>query len=193
MQADFAALHTATRQQLASLVRSVAIGAVTPAGFGDQALALLQDAHTDAVVIGRQHAGLLGLEYAADRAFAAGVVAEEESFLQGFVEDLQGDRYQTEDGFDVAAAERRAGLYADRLTGTANEAWAYALPAETRFTWELGAEDGSCDECPARAAGGPYTWGELPGHPGDNSTPCLFNCRCQLVTDTGQSGFTLPE
>lgn len=192
MHADFLALHATTRMALMARVRDVAIGALTPAAFGDVAAELLTRAHTAAVVIGRQHAGLLGLEYEADRAFAAGVVEEEAGYLEGFVADLEGSRFQTEEGFDTEAAERRAGLYADRLCGTANEAWAYALPAETRFVWELGADDpATCDACPARAAGGPYTWGELPGHPGDNSTPCLFSCRCSLVTDSGERSLHL--
>jgi len=193
MHAEFLALHQATREQLAALVRDRAAGSLWPASFGTAALDVLARAHAEAVVIGRQHAGLLPLLFDADHRFAEAVVTEEAGYLRGFVEDLTAGRYDTEDGEGVAAVERRAQLYADRLCGTANEAWSYALPAETLFTWELGAQDeANCDECPARAAGGPYTWGELPGHPGDNSTPCLFSCRCRLITDSGQEGFTLP-
>lgn len=189
MQFEFTLLHHATRQQIAAAVAQLAAGDLPPHGFGDAMAGLLEDAHTRAVVLGRAHAGDLALEEADDRHFAEAVVDDESEYLAHFVEDLEGDG-----DLDQGAVGRRAALYADRLAGTANEAWALALPDDTVFVWELGARDESnCDECPARALGGPYTAEDLPGYPGDNSTPCVFNCRCRLLTDAGQSSFTLPD
>ena len=193
MHAEFALLHSGTRAGTAELAVSLGSGVLDAEAFGDRMAVLLEDAHTRAVVIGRHHAGDTAPEEADDRRFAELIVDAEAEYLAAFVADIAGGAYATEDGgLDVEAVAARAALYADRLVGTANEAWALTLPEETLFTWELGASDESnCEECPARAEASPYAQGDLPGYPGDNSTPCMFNCRCRLLTDAGEVSFRL--
>jgi hypothetical protein len=193
MQDSFTALHAHTRQQTADLARMLTEGLLTPEGFGDRMAALLEDAHTQAVVLGRMHAGDTAPVEADDRAFAEAVVDGESEFLSAFVRDIQDGRYQDEDGeWRLAGMTNRAGMYADRLVGTANEAWGLAMPEDTLYYWHLGGEElTSCSRCPELAESGPWTGAEMPTWPGLNETPCLGNCRCLASTSEGQTGFRL--
>lgn len=100
-----------------------------------------------------------------------------------------------EGAVNAAAIERRANWYADRITGTANEAWTLALPAETTHVyWILGQpQESHCEDCPRLALGSPYLVGELPTVPGRAETECRLNCLCALRTGNGQHGFSIPN
>lgn len=155
---------------------------------------ILLAAHTEAVVIGRTHAGDDAPEEVDDALFAAGVLEDEHAFLQGFRQDLESGRYTGEDGVrDGDAVAARAELYARRLTGTANEVWVLSLPDDTLLAWHLGAEDSStCTDCPELAEASPYTPDTLPTYPGKGETLCGANCRCDVSTGSGQRGFVTP-
>jgi hypothetical protein len=189
----FADLHADTVSRLEAAAADWAEGLSSARTFADTLDAILLEAHTTAVVIGRTHAGDDTPEEEDDRRFAETVVTEEHTYLQGFREALESGRYTGEDGTrDQAAVAQRANLYAQRLTGTANEAWTLALPEDTLLTWHLGASSDSCADCPELAAAGPYTPADLPTVPGKGDTLCGANCRCLVQTASGQRGFVTP-
>lgn len=192
---QFLSLHRDTSEEARALVAQVAAGEIGPRQFGDLFGALLEEAHTEAVVIGRSHAGDTAPLEEDDRRFARSIVDGESEFLAGFVRDLEDDRYLDAEGnFRLAAAEQRAGLYAGRLVGTANEAWGLTLPPETSLLyWRLGASDeNNCSDCPELASRSPYRVDTIPTWPGRSETQCLSRCRCDVHTATGQTGFQLP-
>lgn len=152
----------------------------------------LLGAHTHAAYLGRRLAGNvapLGLQ---DQQFAQSVLAEQAPYLTGLISDLHIGRYPLgEDGELPADLLARLLLYARRLRGTSNEAWARTMPTDTVYDWVEG-DTHPCAVCPERAKGGPYTAETLPGFPGDGSTPCKSNCGCGLrVNGTPLTGFTL--
>lgn len=193
MHQTLASHLAATRETLSSLASHWAAGEITPQQFGDTVDQALLAAHAGAVRIGRWHAGDRAPAEEDDLRFAETVRDEEAEFLAAFVRDLDGDRYRGEDGSrNGVAVARRASLYANRLIGTANEAWALTLPEETELTWILGEPETShCEECPALAAASPYTPATLPTYPGQGRTPCITQCLCSLETSAGQAGFSL--
>lgn len=192
---QFAALHSDTAERLATLAHQWAAEYWTPGTWAGEMDAILLDAHTQAVVIGRQHAGDDAPLEADDREFAIPIVAGENAYLQGFREALERGEFNREDGTrDGEAVARRASLYAGRLTGTANQAFTATLPADTLIWWVLGAEDDStCDLCPVYSDGSPYEAAIMDAWPGSNSTPCLSRCRCHVRTESGQRGFVTPD
>lgn len=191
-QADLEALWRETRTELRSVVDGYVSGYLTASDFGDRIVEKLEDAHTAAGTLGRNRAGDDAPADADDRAFAEQIVDGQVEYLARFVQDLESGRYRDEHGNeDTDAIADRAGLYANRLTGTANEAFALSSPDET-FDWILGGEN-NCDDCPELAAGSPYTAENLPPPPGSNATQCLFNCNCSLERSDGVSGFTMPS
>ncbi len=199
MQDQFQALHADTEAQARNLAHRLAEGALTPLDFGHAMADLLTQAHTQAVVLGRWHAGDHALEEADDRRFALSVMEGTEDrpgqfdYLAGFVDDLAGDRYRDEDGrLQEAAVARRAASYSAALLGTANEVWGLTLPPEVLYSWILGAHDeANCSDCPELAARGPWTAAEMPTWPGLCETQCLWNCRCHATASTGEAGFRI--
>jgi hypothetical protein len=190
-QAALNSLHAHTRRLLGDAASEYGSGTLTARGFGDRVSVLLEDAHTHAAVLGRHRAGDLAPLETDDREFARVVVDGEAEFLHAFVKDLAGGRYSTEDGEDLGAIGRRAGLYAHRLTGTANEALFRSLDPEAIY-WRLGASD-HCGDCLELAARSPYTVKTIPTYPGQNATICIFSCHCSCETADGLEGFTVPQ
>jgi hypothetical protein len=192
---QFAALHADTADRLATLAHEWAAGEWSSGTWAAEMDAILLDAHTQAVVIGRSHAGDDAPEEADDREFARPIVESEHAFLQPFVDQMEAGTFTSEDGTrDGEAVAARAVLYSGRLTGTANQAFTATLPPEAEVWWILGAEDDSnCESCPAIADGSPYPASSFDIWPGSNSTPCLSSCRCRLETADGVRGFQTPD
>lgn len=177
------------RGDLSALAGKYAGGDLTPDEFGDRVAALLEDAHAYSVMLGRHLAGDDAPAEADDRKFGELVVDGEAEYLARFVKDLDGGRYRDEEGNeDEGAIGRRASLYASRMVGTGNEAFALTSD-EGGWEWRLGGAELHCGECPDLAAGSPYE--TPPAYPGANSTPCLSNCLCSLVRSDGVEGFRL--
>jgi hypothetical protein len=190
VQATLDALFGRTRTAIAGLAESLADGALDPRGFGDALVAALEGAHTEAVVIGRHHAGDLAPPEADDATFAGLVVDGEAEYLARFVEDLESGRYTDQGGnWKVGAIAGRAQMYGAQLVRTANEVWALTLPETTLFYWHASKDEGSCSDCPDRETGSPYRQEDLPEW---GSGECLTNCRCSITTGSGREGFTLP-
>jgi hypothetical protein len=176
--------------------------------FGDFLRGILTDAHSQSAYLGRALAGATGAFGEADQLFGSTIMAEQESFLQKFLADIEDGRYTLADGtLDRSAINRRAQLYVNRIYGTANESWVVTQPefvrevgpngeeliVEVTYTWSLGAAEQHCPECPQIAGDSPYTAEQLKsiGYPGSANTSCLTNCRCSLTTSTGSQGFHL--
>ncbi len=199
MHDQFAALHAATEESARNLAHQLTEGALSPAQFGHEMADLLTEAHTQAVVLGRWHAGDHELEEADDRRFAEAVMdgsADQPGqldYLAAFVDDLQGDRYRDPEGMlREDAVARRAGLYAGRLAGTGNEVWGLTLPEDAEYWWVLNPEAASCNDCPALEERSPYSIASLPTWPGKAETACLTQCRCAVEAKGYGIGFQLP-
>jgi hypothetical protein len=191
MQTAFEALHAWTRQRTDTLAEHVAQGFISPTEFGDQMASLLTIAHTRAVVLGRHHAGDTAPEEADDREFAEQVIDGESEFLHAFVRDIAEGRYQDADGeWRLAGLQRRAGMYSDKIRGTAQEAWGLALPEGTLFFWHLN-DAAHCLDCPELEENSPYTIDTIPTWPGKGETECRTSCRCWTRTNDGRDGFRL--
>lgn len=184
LQPDFDALMERTRTQLDLLARSVAEGRISPAEFGDLFASLLEKAHTEAVVLGRQAAGDTAPQEDDDRRFAELIVDGEAEFLADFVRAIEAGE------LDAAAIARRAEFYTQRLQGTANEAMGLTLDPGELVYWTLGTpKTDHCEDCPSIAAGSPYTVSTIPTWPGMNETSCLMACLCTAETASGLTGF----
>lgn len=168
-----------TEGKITALVDQLAAGRITAGEFGGRMLTTLADAHALAGYHGRVRAGDTAPFDQDDAQFGRLVAHEEQEHLWGFESDLAAGRYtDAPGGFDRAAVERRALLYTDRLTATANE----ALILVDGAAWNWVNTETSCQFCERRAAGSPYAAGTvLPApHPG---------CRCRIETTGGLAGF----
>lgn len=179
-----------TQKNLSAWVERVAARQAAAAQLGEEAVALLADAHAHAAYLGRRLAGVPGAFGAADIDFGEAVASQQSLFMARFVNDIESGKYLLESGeLDEKAIQRRADMYVKRLLGTANEAWAAAHPPDTQIAWRLGGTENHCPECPAYAESGPYRADSLPAHPGDGSTTCGTNCLCYLENLDGEQGF----
>jgi hypothetical protein len=172
-------------------------GKLSAREFGDEVYALLPMAHAQAAYIGRRHAGIRGAIDESDVRFGHHAAEEQEEYLQGFVEDLEGGRYErpgddkTTSVIDVPMIERRLTLYAMAIAGTANEAWVEGMPDDTLYHWRDVRDKAECDDCEKWALQGPYTRESLPAIPADGTSACKTNCRCELITAEGERSFDL--
>lgn len=111
------------------------------------------------------------------------LITERESYLADYADELD------------AADEDTGGGLLGRVALWAGLAWAGAMAGrvasaddeEAEFDWVCKEDRNSCDDCEANAEGGPYTADELPGYPGDGTTACNGNCRCELRETSGRS------
>jgi len=85
----------------------------------------------------------------------------------------------------------RQDLYAQKLRGTANEAFVESGEDNEEYDWILGGTERHCEDCPRIAALSPFTKETLFAYPCSGDTECLGNCDCVLkrVSD-GVKGFS---
>lgn len=196
-----ALLVSNARQDIAGWITQAGAKTITPQELGDRTVTLLLAGHAHAAYIGRNAAGLLSPFGQDDQAFGQSVTLEQQLYLAGFVQDLTNGRYtKTVDGeevFDEGAAQRRGQMYADRIAGTANEAWLRSIDQDTMVTWddvgdsrectaEEAAKYGFPHNCPDLAEASPWRAGDLDASPGSGSTPCLTACRCRVWDENGE-------
>jgi hypothetical protein len=114
----------------------------------------------------------------------AAVRASEAEYMLGLAEGLASGEISEAEGL------RRAGLYANRLRGTANAGFLRASQeAGLTLFWELGASE-HCAECVRYAALSPWAASDLPTTPGEGATSCRSNCTCRLRREDGRLGFS---
>lgn len=170
-----------TEARCMDLARDMSRGDATPQQFGGAMYGLLVQAHGMAAYLGRMLGGAAGPMTPADAVFGRTVADEQRPYLDGFV---QAQYQPSQPGEDANAA--RAALYARGLYATANEAWRLTLEPGERVWWVLGPNENHCRQCPAIAAGSPYTAETLPTVPGSGDTDCLGNCKCSLERAPGR-------
>jgi hypothetical protein len=182
---------------LHQVAREYGKGDLTPREFGDEVYRFLPMAHAQAAYLGRRHAGITGAFDEDDMRFGLHAAEEQEQFLQGFVEDLSGGRYErpgadkTTTVIDVPMLERRLTKYAMAVAATANEAWVEGMPEATLYHWRDVRDKAECPDCEKWALQGPYDRDSLPAIPGDGTSECKSNCRCELITTDGERSFDL--
>lgn len=184
-QQDFINLVRDARKQLSGLAQQLADNEISARDWAEAFKRVLNQSHGQAWMLGRQRAGSV-LPFGIDDALRGVAAADGEAdFLLSFLEAIteKDPRYFDEDGnLRTVQVARRSRMYTGLLRGTANEGWANALPDTQEIFWRLGAVEEHCSDCPEMAALNPWTKDTLFQKPGDNQTPCLFNCRCHLDT-----------
>jgi hypothetical protein len=165
-------------------------GLLPPEEFGRELRQILLRGHAMAGYLGRRRAGDMAPYDQDDTTFGQMLTAEQQPFLDGFVADLDADRYEGEDGRPMALPIlRRAEMYVDRMRGSANEAFVLASGPTALYWWRLGDAE-ACPDCPRMEAGNPWNAGTLAGRfPASGWSACGVNCRCSLWRDDGVSGF----
>lgn len=191
----FYALFLMTQETIQSQVKRYVSGELTIDEWRDKFLDALHEAHAQAAEMGRLLAGLDGQLSESDRILAVAIMETQAEFLANFIAAIEEGWDKNADGnVSEGRIQARAKLYARRLLGTANEAWARTIATDaTLFYWYLGETEDHCQDCPDRQIHSPYRLDELPGFPGDGSTQCLVNCKCYLRTGNGESSFKWDE
>ncbi len=192
LQNKYETLLSDTRSELDSITQHLASNLLTPEEWAEKFAGILEDAHTQAVVLGRNKAGDYAAAEEDDKTFASKIMDEQAEYLDKFRQAISdGDgRYVGEDGLiDLDGVLNRADLYVARLTGTANEAFVLASDPDMKLYWELGGAELHCSRCPEIAAGSPYTSETIPSTPGSGGTPCLGRCKCYVRREDGVEGF----
>jgi hypothetical protein len=190
--AKFGKLVTATQNRLHAICERLALGEIDATTFGGLMRQELRDAHVSAVVMGRNLAGDFAEPELDDKLFAELVMQEQDQYLRRFVSDIAAGRYTDaeEQVLKLAQVQQRAGYYASRIRGTANDVFVLASGPGEMFAWhQLTIEP--CEDCPRLEAGGPYRGDLLPTKPGMGRTQCRTNCGCVLVRlSDGLIGFS---
>lgn len=171
-------------RQFRSLVKRLADGKITSDEFASRFAYTISVGHERALNLGWQHGlGANAVSSAAEE-YLNDVVLRESDFAKELANDLaSGEK-------SFAQANLAAQRYAQRMGGTANEAFRLAsIGQEVTFAWELGGAEEHCADCPALAALSPYTPETLFQVPRDFQTPCRGNCVCRLVRSDGREGF----
>lgn len=184
----------AMRSRADGLSEKLVAGKIDSQEFVDRMAMQLERWHTRAVVLGRQRAGDTAPAEADDRTFAEQIVAQQAEFLDHFKTKIDEGGYTLADGsLNEAAISNRARMYAERLTGTANETFSLTSEDDLMY-WELGSvKEEHCGACPELASASPYKASELPTYPRECQTPCLVRCNCTLRREDGVSGFKPTE
>lgn len=170
-------------------------------------LPIIAEYHAQAGMLGRQAAGDSSARDNGDDLFGHAQAAKDAPYLQNFagqlalgwgretVSDANGNPIAGPGSLNPEAApmkegvmERRLALYAERLHGSAHEAFVMASPADSEYIWHL-SSDKPCDDCVELAAGSPYNAITLPTYPGIGATACGTNCKCWLERNDGLAPF----
>lgn len=195
-------LQSRYASQMDHLSSQLSRGDITAKDYIRLGRTLIREAHERADYLGQVKAGVRKPFGAVNREVGQRIAAAEADFLKGFRDDLDNGRYKRKNqgGQGAAARKARAWLYAKKLAGTANEAWARNVlvlrerpKGETRASvmarWVL-ADAEHCEDCIAEAAKGERPLSDFDRWPGDGSTKCITNCRCSLEMADGAEGFS---
>lgn len=199
----FSDAASALYRELLALAEQVAAGTLRAESLEVRMMMALESGHIAAHAAGQEMSGFPVSQTLAARRGSL-VAQAQNSYVRGLVTALieQDPRY-----WDTEAREwreeplrARMGSYVGRTRGTANDGWVSAAPAFTLYTWNLGAVEMHCSECPVLAADSPYLASADTGQlqyptlytkPGECDTPCLFNCTCTL--SRASDGATGPQ
>ena len=188
-QPAFAKLVRDTNGDLRGLIGQYHAGKLTADELGEELFDKLRNAHEESYVLGARQAGsTLDADALRDLARSSGRsnADEQNTFFDKFISDLEDGRYSDEEGnLNLAAINRRADYYGQRLRGTAEQAFVDQSDDDASFTWAMGAVEHHCSECPRMAALSPYTANELFTTPGQFDLECGPGCKCHLIRNDG--------
>ena len=176
-------VRTANRQ-FRSLVTRFYAGKLSEEEFRERFAYTLATGHERAYRNGYKHGGGDELSPEAEE-YIATVQASEAEYMIGLAEEIANGTVSE------AQALQRAGMYANRMNGTANEAFRQASEGTgLTITWDLnGSVEDHCAECPQYASMSPWEPDEMFAVPRSGDTPCLSNCKCRLIRSDGRAGF----
>lgn len=188
-----ALLMVGVKERVEESVQEWGDGEIGSKEFATGFLTELGSAHAMANYIGRNSAGSDVPFGQSDQIVGDTMIVDQARFMEGFAKDLEGGRYgepaesADEEGTVMSKAIlARADLYIERLRGTANDSVIYTLRStdisdEGYVDWILdGSVKNHCGDCIAMAEGSPWPLDELKKLPGDGSTECGPNCKCEL-------------
>lgn len=180
-------------RELDQLTSAFLKGEVDALTFEEELVDILRRMHIDCHYQGQVMADVIPPSMTLAR-FSGGRVAQAESqYARKFANELAlmaANVYdQAAEQYRAEAIRLRARSYMGRARGTATDGWTSASLPNNLVDWVMGAED-HCEECPVMASNGPWllqgstSQFEHPTlfiRPGENLTPCKFNCGCYLV------------
>lgn len=185
---DFARMVGGKHMLMGGITSRLGKAQISVLDWADMMDAILLDGHTEAAWMGRE----LGIQEVSARDLVDLVRGRaaadgEQFYLRGFVQALidKDPRYwdaELEAWREDQIMARQAS-YLGKMRGTANGAMIEESPKDKDIWWRLGGTEDHCEECPEWAAMSPFKKGEMPTHPGDNDTPCRFNCLCYIEID----------
>jgi hypothetical protein len=181
-QANYRAATRKVQSAIGGLVDRLANGEITLGTFEHDALLIIEDGHISAGALGRMRAGDLTPRNLSDFVWSLAPMREDTPRFRTFVSQIRAEdpRYVKDGQMRADSIKNRAGLYVQKMRGTANAAFEQASPDESLFDWVMLAAE-HCPDCPRRQEGSPYTKHTIPSHPGDGNTACNVNCGCVLV------------
>lgn len=192
--AEMAAMIAERRREFWLSTAKMVIDEISLDEWGEIGNAVLLEGHTNAAWFGR----LLGLQLEGEAILDDVLIGQAASDLEsyyygGFLQNLRDKdpRYWDEElaAWKDAAIKARQDSYLGRMRGTANMSF-LRYSGRQDFYWRLGAPEEHCAECPEYAAMSPMPADEWPTAPGENDTPCLFNCGCFFEREDGVTGFS---
>jgi hypothetical protein len=186
--ADFQRMLSRRRKEFAAITRKLADGDIDPIEWANLFEASILEGHTHAAHMGRMLALQEVVEAELVDLLRGQAAADAEHFyVQGFFQALldKDPRYWDEEAekWNQLAIRQRQDFYLGKMRGTANQAFIEESGDDSEITWHLGGTEDHCTECPEYAGMSPFLKDELPTWPGDNDTPCRFNCLCYISID----------
>lgn len=179
-------------RELDQLASAFIKGGVTPEEFEEELTDILRRMHIDCHYQGQVMADAVPPSMILARSNGGRVAQAEIQYARAFAGDLATFSPKVWDAVTEAWRESAIALrtrsYMGRARGTATDGWASASAPSDLIDWVLGKED-NCPRCPVMASDSPwllsgsttqYEYKPLFIKPGENLTPCKFNCGCYL-------------
>jgi len=191
-QHEYQRFHRATDRRVRNMFHKWGNGAMETEALREKFTTLLGDRHAFAGYLGRRRGGDGDPYDDHDTRFGQLAAESQEPYLDAFFADLEGGRYvDPATGLvNMGRIYDRAGMYVDRMRGSANEAFAGALDPTDLVEWHQSSTE-SCPDCDQHATDSPFQAQDLPSYPGDGHTSCVTNCKCYLVHQvSGRRSFT---
>ncbi len=124
------------------------------------------------------------------RKYAEAVPARISGNLAAWLNESAPDYDADTDAFWAAVDDKIAAIGTD-VTRYADPPWSSGMSGygnqlgamDVQLVWTLDDEAEHCEDCPALAAGSPYTIEAIPTWPAQGDTECLDHCRCVITAD----------
>lgn len=179
-------------KELNQITKAFLNGSLDAIAFEEELVDLLRRMHIDCHFQGQVMADAVPPSMSLARFSGSRVAQAESQYARAFANELAilSPKVYDEiaEQFKADVITLRARSYMGRARGTATDGWTSASMPSDLVAWELGKED-NCPRCPVMAKDGPYLlqantqqfeYPTLYIRPGENLTPCKFNCGCSL-------------